>query len=171
MTPTIAYQFNRFLRGSVPFAVTFLLALLSVVPTGISGLAVVTPSFVAISVFYWSIHRPYLMNAPLVFILGILSDFLTGAPLGLSSLMLLLVHGVALSQRRVFVGKTFLLTWFGYMLVAFGITLLNWLVACLYSLTLIPLMPVMMQFLLSLAVFPLLAWGFGLLQNNLLRHT
>lgn len=171
MTPTIAYQINRILRGSVPFVATLLLALLSVVPTGISGFDLVTPSLVSISVFYWSIHRPYLMSAPLVFLVGVFSDFLTGAPLGLSSLMLLLVHGVALSQRRVFIGKSFMLTWWGYLLVAFVIAILSWIIASLYSLTLIPLMPVMAQFILSLLVFPLLAWGFGVLQNNLLRHT
>lgn len=171
MTPTIAYQINRLLRGSVPFAVTMLLALLSVVPTGINGFDIVTPAFVSISVFYWSIHRPYLMSAPLVFLLGIFSDFLTGAPLGLSSLMLLAVHGIALSQRRIFIGKSFLLTWWGYFLVAFVIAMLSWIVACLYSLTFIPLMPVMTQFILSLLVFPFFAWGFGMLQNNLLRHT
>ena len=110
MSPTLAYQFNRFLRGSVPFALTVLLAMMSVVPIGISGYANVTPAFVAISVFYWSIHRPYLMNAPLCFLLGVISDCLTGTPLGLSSLLLLLTHGIALSQRRIFIGKSFFLT-------------------------------------------------------------
>ncbi len=171
MTPTFAYQINRVLRGSLPGFLTALLALLSVVPTGISGFAVVTPSFVAISVFYWSIHRPYLMSAPLVFLLGIFSDFLTGAPLGLSSLGLLLIHGIAVSQRRVFVGKAFLLTWSGYLLIAFAVAMISWIVACLYSLTIMPLMPILTQFVLSLLVFPLFAWGFGLLQNNVLKHT
>lgn len=171
MTPTITYQLNRLLRGSTPFVLTLLLALLSVVPTGISGFAIVTPALVSISVFYWSIHRPYLMSAPLVFLLGIFSDFLTGAPLGLTSLMLLVIHGIALSQRRVFVGKAFLLTWWGYFFVAFGIGVISWLVTCIYSLTLIPITPIMTQFFLTLLVFPLCAWGFGFLQNSLLRHT
>jgi rod shape-determining protein MreD len=171
VTPTLSYQINRVLRGSLPFVVTLFLILLSTVPTGSSGFAVVTPAFGTISAFYWSIHRPYLMSAPLVFLLGIFTDFLGGTPLGLSSLMLLLVHGIAVSQRRVFVGKAFLLTWWGYLLVAFVIALISWLVSCIYSLTLIPLIPVLTQFILSLLVFPLFAWGFGVIQNSLLRHT
>jgi rod shape-determining protein MreD len=111
------------------------------------------------------------MNAPLVFLLGIISDFLTGSPLGLTSLTLLLVHGVAVSQRRVFLGKSFLLTWFGYLLIAFAIAMVSWIISCLYSLTIIPLFPIMIQLFLSLLVFPLFAWGFGVLQNSLLRHT
>lgn len=171
MSPTLAYQFNRFLRGSVPFAITVLLALMSVVPIGISGYAIVTPSFAAISVFYWSIHRPYLMSAPLCFVLGLLSDFLTGAPLGLSSFLYLLIHAVAVSQRRIFIGKAFVLTWFGYFLIAFIIAMLSWIVACFYSLAILPLTPILVQYALSLLVFPLFAWGFGMLQNNLLRLT
>ena len=171
MTPTIVYQIDRFLRGSMPFVLTLLLALLSVVPTGISGFAIVTPAIISISVFYWSIHRPYLMSAPVVFLIGVFSDFLTGAPLGLTSLMLLAVHGIALSQRRVFLGKAFLLTWWGYLLVAFAISVVSWLVTSLYSLTLVPLTAIMTQFALTLFVFPFCAWGFGFLQNNLLRHT
>ena len=171
MSPTLAYQFNRFLRGSVPFAITVFLILLSVVPTGIDGFSVVTPSFVAISVFYWSIHRPYLMGAPLCFLLGVLFDFLTGTPVGLTSLLLLVVHGIALSQRRIFIGKSFALTWFGYVLVAFIAAILSWIIACLYSLAFLPLTPILLQFALSVLVFPLFAWGFGMLQNNLLRAT
>ncbi|WP_334127727.1 rod shape-determining protein MreD [Sneathiella sp.] len=171
MTANLVYQFNRLLRGSVPFALAVLMALLAVVPTGISGFGIITPSLLTISVFYWSIHRPYLMGAPLCFLLGILFDFLTGAPLGLTSLMLLLVHGVTLSQRRIFIGKSFVLSWFGYALIALIAAIAGWLIVCLYSLSLLPLAPVLIQYALSLLIFPLLAFGFGLLQNNLLRLT
>jgi rod shape-determining protein MreD len=171
VNPTLAYQFNRFLRGSVPFALACLMALLGVVPTGISGFGIITPSLLTIAVFYWSIHRPYLMGAPLCFLLGVLSDFLTGAPLGLTSLLLLVVHGVTLSQRRIFIGKSFILSWFGYALIALLAALVGWLLSSLYSLAVLPFLPVMLQYALSLLVFPLFAFGFGILQNNLLRLT
>lgn len=171
MTPNVAYQFNRLLRGSIPFALAVLMTVLSVVPLGISGFGVITPSFLTIAVFYWSIHRPYLLGAPLCFVLGVLFDFLTGTPLGLTSLILLLVHGMTLSQRRIFLGKSFVLSWFGYALIALIAALVGWLVACLYSLALLPFLPVLFQYVLSLLLFPLLAWGFGILQNNVLRLT
>ncbi|OUR79585.1 rod shape-determining protein MreD [Alphaproteobacteria bacterium 46_93_T64] len=170
MTPTFSYQINRLLRGSIPFWLSLFLVLLSVVPLRINGFASVTPSFLSIAVFYWSLHRPYLMPAPLVFILGLIFDILTGAPMGLSSLMLLLVHGIAVSQRQVFVGKAFLVTWWGYLLLGTVIAVLSWGFASLLSLTLIPILPLFVQLLLTVLVFPLLAWIFGLVQSNLLRH-
>jgi len=170
MTPSISYQVDRVLRGSIPFWLTFFLALLSVVPMRIEGFAIVTPSLVTISVFYWSLHRPNLMSAPVVFVLGLLSDILTGVPMGLSPLILLLVHGISASQRLVFVGRAFIVTWWGFLLVGAGVAFLSWVIACLYSLSILPILPVLMQFVLSMLVFPLCAWCFGLVQNNLLRH-
>ncbi|MBL4907586.1 MAG: rod shape-determining protein MreD [Sneathiella sp.] len=170
MTPTLSYQINRMLRGSIPFWLTFFLALLSVIPMRIEGFATVTPSLVSISVFYWSLHRPYLMSAPLVFLLGMISDILTGAPMGLSSLMLLLIHGIAVSQRLVFVGKAFILSWWGYILIASGISVISWIIACIYSFAILPVSPIMMQLMLTILIFPLFAWCFGLVQNNFLRH-
>ncbi|MEH6477753.1 MAG: rod shape-determining protein MreD [Sneathiella sp.] len=170
MTPIVSYQINRILRGSIPFWLSLFLVLLSVVPLRINGFAIVTPSLLTISVFYWSLHRPYLMPAPLVFALGLLFDILTGAPMGLSSLMLLIVHGIASSQRQVFVGKAFLLTWWGYLLVGTGIAILSWCFASLLSLTLIPVLPLLIQLLLTILVFPILAWVFGIVQSSLLRH-
>lgn len=90
--------------------------------------------------------------------------------MGLSSLMLLIVHGIASSQRQVFVGKAFLLTWWGYLLVGTGIAILSWCFASLLSLTLIPVLPLLIQLLLTILVFPILAWVFGLVQSSLLRH-
>ena len=44
-------------------------------------------------------------TTPAVFVLGLLGDLLGVAPLGVGTLVLLLVYAVALSQRRVFVGQ------------------------------------------------------------------
>lgn len=170
MTSTLSYQLNRVLRGSIPFWLTFLLALISVVPMRIEGFATVTPSLVSISVFYWSLHRSYLMPAPVVFLLGLISDILTGTPMGLSSLMLLIIHAIAVSQRLVFVGKAFILSWWGYFLIATGIAFLSWIVACIYSLALLPISPILMQLVLTILVFPLFAWCFGLIQSSFLKH-
>lgn len=170
LTPSLSYQVNRILRGSIPFWLTFFLALLSVVPMRIDGFATVTPSLVSISVFYWSLHRPYLLPAPVVFLVGIISDILTGVPMGLSSLMLLFIHGVAISQRLVFVGRAFILTWWGYFLIATAVALLSWIIACLYSLSILPIAPILIQLLLSILVFPVFAWCFGQVQSSMLRH-
>ncbi|WP_037493649.1 rod shape-determining protein MreD [Sneathiella glossodoripedis] len=170
MTPSISYQLHRILRGSIPFWISLFLIFLSVVPLRITGFATVTPSFLMISVFYWSLHRPYLLPAPVVFLLGLIFDILTGTPMGLTSLMLLVVHGIAVTQRQVFVGKAFVLSWWGFFLIGAGIAVFSWIVACVLELTIIPILPVFIQYGLTVLFFPLLAWCFAVVQSSILKH-
>jgi rod shape-determining protein MreD len=170
VTPNLSYRANRAFRRLLPCLITLFLAFIAYVPTGIHGFAYVSPSLVFISVFYWSIHRPYLMPAPLVFLFGLLLDILSGGPIGMSSLLLLAVHAVCVSQRRVFVGKAFMLTWWGFILIAIGAAIFSWIVACVYYFSFIGLETVFIQLMLTLCVFPILAWGFGRLQNSLLKE-
>jgi rod shape-determining protein MreD len=170
MTPSLSYQINQFLRGSVPFWLSVFLVFMSVLPLKIQGFDIVTPSFLSIAVFYWSLHRPYLMPAIAVFFLGLLSDILTGAPMGLSSFILLIIHVIAVSQRQVFVGKAFLQLWWGYLLISSAMTLVTWILVCIYSQSLFPVVPIITQFLLTVLFFPLLAWFFALVQSGLMKH-
>lgn len=169
MTPLFYERANKVFRGLLPSLLTLFLAFIAYVPTGIHGFSNVTPSLVFISVFYWSIHHPLLMPAPVVFLLGILLDILSGGPFGMSSLILLAVHGVCISQRRVFVGQAFILNWWGFLLIAIGTAFASWLVACIYYFAYVRPETIAIQLLLTLAVFPVFAWGFGRLQNSLLK--
>jgi len=170
LTPTLSYQINQILRGSIPFWLSLLLVFISVIPFRLPGFDMVTPSLLSISVFYWSLHRPYLLPPIVVFALGVIQDIISGAPFGMSSLAMLMIYVIASSQRQVFVGKPFIQMWWGFMLVAIGMSLLTWMVMSLYSLALIPIFPVMVQSGLTILFFPLLAWIFALVQSGLMNH-
>lgn len=170
MTPTLSYQINQILRGSIPFWMSLLLVFISVIPFRLPGFDMVTPLLLSISVFYWSLHRPYLLPPIVVFVLGVVQDTISGAPFGLTSLTMLIVYAIAASQRQVFVGKPFIQMWWGFMLVAIGLSFLTWVVMCFYSLALIPIVPVMIQSGLTILFFPLLAWIFALVQSGLMKH-
>ncbi len=171
MTPTLSYQINQILRGSIPFWLSLVLVFISVIPFRLPGFDMVTPSLLSISVFYWSLHRPYLMPPVVVFVLGVIQDIISGAPFGLSSFIMLIIYVIAVSQRQVFVGKAFIQMWWGFMLVAIGMSILTWVVMCFYSLSFIPFIPVMVQSGLTILFFPLLSWIFALVQSGLMKHT
>lgn len=77
----------------LPFLMTLLFALISVVPLNLPGFAVVTPAFALMAVFHWTVYRPDLMPLGAIFLIGLLLDLLNGTPyVGLSALMLLLVR-------------------------------------------------------------------------------
>ena len=106
MRPTFWQRLDAFARNLTPVALTLVLVILNVVPTHIPGIARVLPVLPLISVFYWSIHRPHLVPAPAVFLIGLFQDGLTGAPMGLHALIFLAVQGVVLFQHKFFMGKS-----------------------------------------------------------------
>ncbi len=163
------YRFEMAVRGLTPFILTLSLAMLAVVPLRIPDFAPVTPMLTVIAVYYWSIHRPDLLPMAAVCAVGVFQDALAGMPLGLSALVLITVQYTVIAQRRFFHSKTFLVEWWGFMLVAPGAAFAGWLLASLYFGTLVSPRPLGFQLLLSVALYPCLAWLFTRAQHYLLR--
>ncbi len=163
------YRFEMAMRGLTPVLMTLLLALLAVVPLHIPEFAPITPALTVIAVYYWGIYRPDLTPMAAIFAVGIVQDTLAGTPLGLTSLVLIVVRAVVVSQRRFFHGKTFLVEWWGFMLVAPGAALLSWVLASLYFGVLVAPRPLGFQLLLTIALYPCLTWLFARAQQHLPR--
>ncbi len=169
MIGEVANQLDRSARRLFPFALTILLVTLSVLPLPVPGYALVVPSFGLMSVYYWAIHRPDLMPAPAVFAIGLLEDILTGTPIGLGALTLLVVYGAMRNQRRPFFGKPFPVMWFGFLIVAPAATFGRWLLASALEGQIVPLEAPLIQLLLMLAIYPWLTWLLAAAQRAFLR--
>jgi rod shape-determining protein MreD len=165
----LAHQLDRAARRLFPFALTILLVTLSVLPLPVPGYALVVPSFGLMSVYYWAIHRPDLMPAPAVFVIGLLEEILTGTPSGLDALTLLIVYGIMRNQRRPFLGKPFTVMWFGFLIVAPAATFGRWFFASVLAGQIVPLQAPLIQLMLTLAIYPWLAWLLAGTQRAFLR--
>lgn len=157
------------MRALVPPFVTLVIVLLSQLPYGAPYLPEVTPALSLIAVYYWSIYRPELLPAYAVFLIGLVQDILSGTPLGITALVLLVVHAIVSAQRRVFLGKTFLVEWWGFLLVAGGALAATWLIASLFFVALLPPGPVVVQLLLTVALYPPFMWVLSRIQRVLVR--
>jgi rod shape-determining protein MreD len=166
---TLSQRLDGIARKLIPFAATILLVILSAVPWHLPGFGQVAPALSLMAVYYWAIFRPDLLPPAAVFGIGLLQDILAGAPLGVNALTLLLVYAVVSSQRRFFLGKSFLVMWSGFMLVGAGVAAGTWILhAGVFGTFLNPL-PAVFQFALTLALFPCLTWLFIRAQQALLR--
>ncbi|HYE48286.1 MAG TPA: rod shape-determining protein MreD [Azospirillaceae bacterium] len=145
-------------RNLLPFAVTILLLLVGMVPTQLPGYAAVAPPLVVMSVYYWAIHRPDLLRPSVAFLIGVLHDLLSGTPLGMTPLVLVLAYWVTLTQRRMFLGDSFAWLWLGFAMVSVGTALVQWVVYSLMHAQLFDAGPVAVQAVLAIGVFPLPAW-------------
>ncbi len=169
MTAQPLQRVSLALRGTVPLLLSLLLVVVSVAFYGIPDLAPVTPSLATMAVYYWGIYRPDLLPAPAAFLIGLVQDILSGGPTGMMALILLLVHAVVVSQRRVFLGKSFLVGWWGLAIVAGGAAVLSWLVASAWFGSFLPVWPVVYQALLTVALYPCFTWLFGQVHQKVLR--
>ena len=149
------YQTESWLRGLIPATVTVMLVFAAALPWRLPAFVEVTPAFAVMAVFYWTIYRPERLPYAATFGIGVLQDLLAGTPLGMSALLLLVVQGVVASQRTFFRGKPFLVVWWGFSMVMPAAGLLGWIIGSACLGTLVPLLPVVTQVVLTVLLFPL----------------
>ncbi|CAK0769243.1 rod shape-determining protein MreD [uncultured Gammaproteobacteria bacterium] len=145
-------------RSLAPTAMTVMLLLVNLAPSHMTGYERVAPSFALMSIYYWTIHRPDLLPMSVVFVIGLLQDLLGGGPLGLNALVLIMVQWTVLSQRGFFLSSTFPMLWLGFVVVVAGAAFVLWLAASIASFELVAIDAPVIQGLLTLALFPLMAW-------------
>jgi rod shape-determining protein MreD len=149
---------DTWVRHLVPFGVTLVLLLLTAVPTRLPGYAGIAPMLPLMGVYYWAIYRPDLLPAWVAFIVGLLYDVISGTPLGVNALVMLLVQGTSAAQRKFFLGKSFAVAWWAFGLLAAGAVGLAWLLVAFLTSRAIDPAPVIFEYLLTLSAFPMLTW-------------
>jgi len=169
LKPSPWVRMDTWLRHFVPFSVTLLLLLLTAVPSRFPGFAGITPMLPLMGVYYWAIYRPDLLPPWAAFGLGLLHDIVSGTPLGVNAMVLLLVQGVTVSQRRFFLAKTFLVAWWSFALLAGAAIGLSWLLVGLVNHQPLDPAPAMFEYLVTLGLFPLLTWGLARTQLAFLK--
>ncbi len=154
---TLWRQLDAASRAAFPATVTALLLLALAAPLRVPGQAVLQPAAALACVFFWSLFRPASMQPPVVFALGLLSDLLGLEPLGVSTLTLLVAHGLAVRWRRTLAAQGFLLVWLVFVAVAAGAAALEWGMTSLLTFRLLPAGAALFQFTLTAGLYPLLA--------------
>lgn len=149
------YWLDLWARSIIPVGLSVVFVLLSVVPLPFSGSGSVVPMLAMASVFFWAVHHPALLPPAAVFAIGLLQDILTGALLGSGAVILLLVYCIVASQRVIFYNKSFLVVWCGFAVVAPVAGLLDWALSSAFSGHLHAPGAMVLQVLLSVALYPL----------------
>jgi rod shape-determining protein MreD len=155
---TLWHWFDLWARRLIPALLCLVLVLATVIPIPIAGYGTIVPMLALAAVFFWAIHHPWLLPPAVVFALGLVQDILSGALIGSGAVVLLLVYCVVLSQRIIFYNKSFLMVWWGFMVVAIGAGFLSWGLASAFAGQFLPTRAATFQVLVTTAVYPLLTW-------------
>lgn len=155
--PTLWRQLDAASRRCFPAACTAVLLLALAAPLGLPGQAQLQSAAALACVFFWSLFRPGSMAPPVVFLLGLLCDLLGLAPPGVSVLILLVAHGLAVKWGLALVEQGFLRVWLVFVTVAAGASMLDWAATSLLSLRVMPADAALLQFGLTAGLYPALA--------------
>ncbi len=171
MQPTTLQYLDGAARRSVPVGLTLALMLFALTPLHVPGLSAVTPMISLMCVYFWSIYRPDLFGYGAAFGLGLLEDLLIGTPLGSGALVLMLCQRIIVHQQRFFHSKPFAVMWFAFALVASGAALVRWFcVGLVSSGGFTPFSSLFVSLLLSIAMYPVVAWFLAKAQSKLLAE-
>ena len=165
MKPSALPRHDPFPASALPLLTVLLLVLLGFMPLRIPGYASVTPAFALMGIFHWTVYRPALFPPPLLFMLGVAIDLVSAGPLGLTAMVFLLTRSAILRQRQFFVGRPFGFVWFGLTLTAAGSAALVWGIGSLYSGVFLDIRPILLQWVLTVAIYPAVSWCLQRLQR------
>ncbi|MBL8702332.1 MAG: rod shape-determining protein MreD [Alphaproteobacteria bacterium] len=168
MRPGLLQRLDTKLRHAVPGLLTLAFVILSVAPLRVPDYALIAPGLVLIALFYWTVHRPDLLHPWHACVLGLFDDILSGTPIGINGLVLTLVHWAVTSQHTFFRGKSFAVIWLAFALLAPAAIALIALLSFVAARAMIDPVVLLVQALLTIALYPPLAWLLGRAQRFLL---
>lgn len=142
-------------RQALPGLIAFMLVLISALPISGPAVKVMVPAMTIITVYYWSVNHVTSMPAALVLVIGVLEDAVVNTPLGLHAIVLLAVFGIVQWQRQFIVGKSFLVSWAAFTVLALGGYLMMWVIYVIYSWAYVPFEGFLLQGIGTAAVYPL----------------
>ena len=154
----------------MPMLTTVVCVFVSVVPAHLPAFTAVTPAFALMAIYHWTLYRPDLLPFVAVFAVGLLLDMLTGAPLGISSLVLLLAYALVLSQREHLLMRRFSVVWVGFLAVTAAAAVLQWAVVSLFYGMLLDVRAFLFQGVLTVATYPVVSYLLVRVQRTLLMR-
>lgn len=170
MKPSLWQRLDQIARNLVPILVILALVLITVVPLGLPAYAPIGPMLPVIGITYWAIVRPDIVRPTVAFAIGLVEDILVGTPLGLNALVLLAVHAVVVAQQRFFLGKPFHVWWWAFCVVAAAAALIKWGVFVVLTGAVVDPKVVLVGYLVTVALYPLLGRLFARLELALAKE-
>ncbi|MEK9724877.1 MAG: rod shape-determining protein MreD [Rhodospirillaceae bacterium] len=170
MKPSVWHRMDVFSRQLTPVLLCLLLVLVSAVPYQVPGLARVMPVLALIAIYHWGVYRSELLPVYAVFLIGFFQDALSGAPMGVHTVVFVMAYSVVLAQHRFFFGKSFVVVWLGFVLVSAGASLLMWMLVSAFNGAAVDPYAVALQYALGVGCYPVIAYLLSRWQRAFLQQ-
>ncbi len=141
----------------LPLIFSLLWGIVSLIPLKSDLNLMARPMIGIMCVYFWLMYRPDLFGVFSVFILGMFFDILSIAPFGIYMLLYLIMYVAVTNVSKYITEKNFEILWAGFALLLAGIMLAGWIVSSLYYMQFLPVKSFVFSYLLSVAVYPIVA--------------
>ncbi|MDR2902389.1 MAG: rod shape-determining protein MreD [Lactobacillales bacterium] len=161
---------DRFARLTISFLfliLSFVCLLIDQLPYFMIPYFNVHIPFIIIVVFYFAIFHPTVMNSVLAFFIGLMADMITNSPLGLQAFLFSGLFFFTNLNRKFLLQRTFSGLWIYFTISALIYYIVWYVLFSLKSLTLLNIMPLMVQYVFVVLFYPIVVGICGSLNNKL----
>lgn len=159
---------DQAIRHFLPTVSIIIATFLSVVIIPVPNIGSITPQLGLMTIFVWALYRPDLLRPSAVFFLGLLNDCLQGTPLGITAIVWLGVYQLVVSLRRLLAGFAFQAMWIGFAITSVAYAFVIWILMLAFGTGSASLLPILVQSVISIALFPLPSYLLLLLHRFIL---
>lgn len=170
MAEPVVLQIERALRLASPYLAVIVLIVAVRLPFRTDDLGPFMPFISIAFVYYWTVHSREGVSALALLGLGFLEDAISGAPLGLTSILLIVMYWVLANQQKFFVNRDFAAAWIGFSIVSLLSLAVLWLLWSFYEGRALPPIPLVISMVTTVAIYPVLGLLFGRLHKAMIRR-
>ena len=164
-------DFQRYpVRAIIPFLSAVLLAFLGASVWSVPNIGMVMPPLAFIALFYWTSFDSDLFPVWAAFLIGLLTDILTGGTtIGVTALVWTVAHQVILRLSAFLIGQSFFVMWLSFAFVSFMTIFFQWLIHCVIDAQFYSYENALVQSLFTIALFPIPCYLFIRMQRYFLK--
>lgn len=151
---SIGERFDEIARFGTVYAILIFFIVIEILafPDPFSSLQFVP--FLMISVYFWALYRPNVLPPLLVFIFGLLVDVMSGLPIGVGAIILVLLNWAISEQRAFLSAQSFAMKWLVFGMVYLVIVIVQWMVLGLINFEWSSIAQIIPQFIVGMVAFP-----------------
>lgn len=146
----------HFLKLAGIYIFLFVLLLMNLVDVPFLGAEGGRLSLLLIGLYFWTVYRPPLLPYPLVFLAGLILDFLSGGLVGLYALCFMIMTMIVRGQRRFLLGQSWPVVWAGFCVAATVVIVFQFLAYSIAGDAVPPLGSMVYNLIVSSLLYPLI---------------
>ena len=170
MNKELKENFKLSLQRLLPFFLSLFFIFINYTPSNVSFSTFIRPEIGLICVFYWVLYRPDLFNMFMVFLLGLINDIISSAPLGADIITYLTVYVIVSNMIAFFYNKPFVVVWYGFAFIFIIAELVKWLILSVYYAQFLPISGLFFISLFTVACYPVVSLFNDLAQKFLMNE-